>query len=101
MMLIKLLLITGFEVAASASTLPHHPELFSCGAPTMNEEQKAVTKQMAIQEALPNRRARAQITPIVVETYMHVVATNKTEAGGYVSVSQYPSFSLFIAADIE
>lgn len=80
---------------AGASAVPNtQGNLFGCGTPAMNESQKAVVQEMLMQET----QTRAQNTASInVETYIHIVAVNKTRAGGYIDVS--PRISTILVAN--
>lgn len=94
MRFLKLFFISSTMAAttAAASVLPHsNGEPFGCSTPAMSDSQRAAAKAMSRQEMQMHEHERVSVEAINVDTYIHVVAANKTVEGGYVNVSFKPA----------
>jgi hypothetical protein len=84
-------LIFAALAASGVIAVPAVGDIRTCGTPHPTEEQLEVSRQMAVQEAAflaengTNFKAQAAINANV---YFHVVASAKTVAGGYLTVSR-------------
>lgn len=78
-------LMAGGTVGSAVPKAPYH---FGCGAPPPSDSHRAVSKELAVQEAAFNSGLQINAASIVVDTYIHVVSIDQTATGGYLSVSK-------------
>ncbi|KND92196.1 Extracellular metalloprotease [Tolypocladium ophioglossoides CBS 100239] len=85
-MAVKSMLAAGLmATVAMAATLGTQPELFGCGAPAPSEELVEISRQFLIQEAGLNEKSMVSAATIHVDTHVHILASDKSVAGGFVS----------------
>ncbi|OAQ88042.1 metalloprotease 1 protein [Purpureocillium lilacinum] len=75
-------LMAGGTVGSAVPKAPYH---FGCGAPPPSDSHRAVSKELAVQEAAFNSGLQINAASIVVDTYIHVVSIDQTATGGYLS----------------
>jgi hypothetical protein len=84
-MLSSALLIIGTLVGASLSNPISSTPTGFCRTPSLSEEEKQHSRQKL---AGANVLSRLQETSVInVPTYFHVIASSRTEEGGYLKVS--------------
>lgn len=82
----KTVLLSGLVATAMAGTAGDRPMLFGCGTGRPHQGLIDASVDMRVAEAGLTARGEVARAEISVNTYVHVVAKDKTEKGGYISV---------------
>ncbi|OAQ61106.1 metalloprotease 1 [Pochonia chlamydosporia 170] len=85
MMIYTALVLAGLAATAMGATLGDRPMPFGCGTGRPSQEFVDASKEMQTSEAGLTFRGEVARAEIIVDTYVHVVAKDETENGGYLS----------------
>lgn len=82
----KTVLFSSLAATAMAGTAGDRPLLFGCGTGRPHDGLISASMDMRVAEAGLTSRGEVARAEISVNTYVHVVARDTTEKGGYISV---------------